>query len=492
MPPSAVSAFDADVAVVGGGLAGLTAGVRAAQLGCRVVILEKGGQELYPCNSRYAGGYLHLAFHEPAMEVGELVRSLRAKTPDDIDFTLVETLARNARRTLIWLQQHAGAKFIWGGNERWQRQLLAPPRPPRTSLVWLGRGPDLVLRNLAAAAHHLGARLLRGHEVVNISQRGDGVYVVRCVAGGKGVSLSALAVVLADGGFQANLEDLGRHIAKRPEAVLQRNARTGCGTGMRIARELGAKLTELSGFYGHLLSADAFTNEKLWPYPMVDPLAVAGILVDRAGRRFVDEGRGGVFVTNALARAEDPLGATVVIDASIWETVGRSGRLPCNPMLPALGAAMHRADSLIDLARTAGIDPDGLAETVRTYNAAVMDGRPERLDPGKSKSKIEIRPISQPPYYAIPVCAGITHTMGGVAITPSGAVQRASGGIVPGLFAAGATAGGLEGGRSAFYLGGLCKAAILGLICGESAARHIGRLPADGAVESGTAAGVSG
>src|SRR6202008_4790030 len=82
--------------------------------------------------------------------------------------------------------------------------------------------------------------------------------------------------------------------------------RTATGDGLRMAQAVGAATVGMDCFYGHLLSRDAMTNERLWPRPYVDALAVAGILVDGAGRRVADEGEGGVYLANAVARLEDP------------------------------------------------------------------------------------------------------------------------------------------------------------------------------------------
>jgi fumarate reductase flavoprotein subunit len=77
-------------------------------------------------------------------------------------------------------------------------------------------------------------------------------------------------------------------------------------------------------------------------------------------------------------------------------------------------------------------------------------------------------PIAHPPYYAVPLCAGITYTMGGIAIDPHGRVRRASGGTIQGLYAAGAATGGLEGGAGVGYVGGLIKAATFGIRAAEA------------------------
>jgi fumarate reductase flavoprotein subunit len=72
---------------------------------------------------------------------------------------------------------------------------------------------------------------------------------------------------------------------------------------------------------------------------------------------------------------------------------------------------------------------------------------------------------------AVPVVAGITNTMGGIAIDEWGQAMTADGAPFPGLFAAGGASGGLEGGESIGYVGGLAKAAVTGLRAAERIAR---------------------
>ena len=80
-------------------------------------------------------------------------------------------------------------------------------------------------------------------------------------------------------------------------------------------------------------------------------------------------------------------------------------------------------------------------------------------------------PITTPPYYAIPLCAGVTATMGGIAINEHCQALRADGSTISGLYAAGSTVAGLEGGAQMTYLGGLSKAFILGLLAAEAIAQ---------------------
>ena len=86
-------------------------------------------------------------------------------------------------------------------------------------------------------------------------------------------------------------------------------------------------------------------------------------------------------------------------------------------------------------------------------------------------------PIETPPFHAAPLAAGITVTMGGIAVDGAARVLRPDDTPIPGLYAAGSTVGGVEGGPDAAYIGGLIKAFLLGLVAAETAARELA--PAD-------------
>jgi fumarate reductase flavoprotein subunit len=240
-----------------------------------------------------------------------------------------------------------------------------------------------------------------------------------------------------------------------------------------MAADAGAALIGLDRFYGHLLSRDAMENEGLWPYPQIDAVATASIVVDQRGNRILDEGLGGISISNDLVRLDDPLSATVICDAPIWETAGKAAQIPPNPQLLAGGGKLHRADTIEALAGAAGLPPENLAATVAVYNDAVRFNRLMTLLPERSTRSGAPRRIETPPFFAIPICAGITNTMGGIAIDGHGRVMRPDGSAIAGLYAAGGTTGGLEGGGAPGYVGGLIKAWVFGLRVAEHVAgRH--------------------
>jgi fumarate reductase flavoprotein subunit len=464
-----MNANDFDLVVVGGGLAGMVAGTRAAERGLRVAVLEKGADPRYPCNTRWSGGIIHVAYTDPKEPTETLRAAIERNTRGFTDPVLADALVRDTTRVIDWLRAQGG-RFIRAGAVAWQNWMMAPPRPLVAGLDWQGRGPDVMLRLLGERLRGFGGSLVLGVKAGRLLMQDGRCAGVEAERSAGAARFTARSVVLADGGFQADLAMLQQHIMPVPHQVKQRGAATGAGDGLRMAREAGAAVTRLDSFYGHLLVRDSMVNDRVWPYPELDGIAAAGIVVNEAGLRVVDEGMGGIHMANMLARSAAPLCATLVFDTGIWEGPGRSARIPANPELARAGGTIHRADTLEALARSAGIDPAGLQRTIADYNAACGAGRLAALTPPRSTDRYKPMPIRTPPFLAIPACAGITYTMGGIRIDGDARVLREDGSAIPGLYAAGATTGGIEGGPFIGYIGGLSKAAVFGLRAAEHAA----------------------
>jgi fumarate reductase flavoprotein subunit len=455
-----------DVAIIGGGIAGMITANRLAQLGTRVVVLEQGSDERYLCNTRYTGGTFHICLRDVMGEEGALKDAIRSATDGFVSEAWAGSIAREGRRVVRWLQDE-GVRFMKASAAEHHRWVLAPPGRNGPGLDWKGRSGDVLLRTLEANLAKRGGTLVR-----NARARGlvieDGVCCgVVADHDGTEVRHRTRAVVIADGGFQASPELVRSYICDRPDALQQRNAGTARGDGMQMARAAGARLVGTGSFYGHVLSRDALTNDKLWPYPYLDSLATAGIVVDGKGSRFVDEGRGGVYIANAIAKLPDPLSAVVMFDSATWEGAGRAGLIAANPHLPAVGGTMVKAAELETLAHRIGLEPSRLSATVRAYNDAVASGETLKLDPPRRTTRYPAQPIQSAPLVAVPACCGITATMGGIAIDEHARALREDGVAIPGLYVAGGAAGGLEGGPQVGYVGGLVRCGVTALIAAE-------------------------
>lgn len=459
----------ADLVVVGGGLAGLTAANRAAEHGLSVLVLEAGQDAQYLCNSRITMGFINVAFRNIADGPDALRAAIASATRGGAEPALADALATRAGAALAWLR-HQGIRTIVGNWRPGSDAMLAPPAAIGPGLHWRGRGGDQMLRRLEAMLAARGGRLLRGVRARDlIMERGGACGVVADATEGRR-AFRAAAVVISDGGFQADPELLARWVTPRPERVLLRNAGTGRGDGLRMGIAAGAATRGLDGFYGHVQSRDALTNPRLWPYPTLDMPISAGIVVDDTGHRIADEGLSGVYMANAIARRPDPLATTAVFDHAGWMTRACEFPLPANPLLVKAGATIHVADALRDLAERAGLSGLGLCATIERYNAALAEGRGYALDPPRSPGLWIPSSISRPPFYAVPLVAGITYTTGGIAIDGEARVLATSGAPIEGLYAAGSCTGGHEGGPIAAYTGGLGKALTFGWIAGASVA----------------------
>ncbi len=458
-----------DTIVIGGGISGLVAANRAAELGLRTVVLEKGTADKYLCSSRYTGGTFHVCLTDIQVGPEKLAAAIDATTRGFARKDVGGAVAKDSLRLVRWLQAE-GIKFVNLGH--YHSFVLAPPSRTGPGLDWEGRGGDVLLRTLETNLKKRGSHIQRGTRALALDVSTPGIIKLEVEqAGGTGTksTLTAKAVVIADGGFPANVELVRQHITPVPEKILQRNALTATGDGLQMAMAVGAATLGMDCFYGHLLSRDAMNNAKLWPRPYVDSLATSGMLVDAHGRRFADEGEGGVYLANAVARLADPLSASLVMDHAIWQGPGTSPLVPSNPHLPNAGGTLHRANTLAELAALMGVPAQALQDTVAQYNQALESGTLPQLSPTRRVDRYKPWPIKVAPFYAVPLCTGITNTMGGLMVDQDGAVLDKNGAAIPGLYAAGGASGGLEGGPSIGYVGGLIKS-VLGLRAAEKIA----------------------
>ncbi|GAA4991622.1 FAD-dependent tricarballylate dehydrogenase TcuA [Kineococcus glutinatus] len=484
-----------DVVVVGGGNAGFSAALAAAERGREVLLLEKGAPGESGGNSYYTAGAFRIA--HGGLDGDDGVADLlddderlatttlppyprEAFTADMVKVTggrcdpdLTRVLVEDSQDALRWLHGH-GLRF----RLMYERQ--AYPDAQGRHVFWgglavgsTGGGKGLVQQHTAAAraagvrVRH-GARgrrlLVEDGRVTGVEFSGDtGDAVVR-----------AESVVLAAGGFEADARARREHLGDGWERAKVRG--TALNTGDMLDAALAAGAARGGDWTScHSVAWDArpgnesdreLTNQLTrGGYPL-------GIVVNRAGERFVDEGADFRNYTYARYGAEilrQPDGlAFQVFDATTRPMLRREE-------YDAPGTSVHVADTLAELAAAAGIDPAGLERTVAGFNAAVRtdvpfdaavkDGRSAAVSPPKSNWALELR---TPPFYAFPVTCGITFTFGGLRADTSARVLDGAGRPLPGLFVCGEMLGGLFSGN---YPGGtgLTSGAVFGRRAGSMA-----------------------
>jgi fumarate reductase flavoprotein subunit len=463
-----------DVIVVGGGIAGMVTANRAAELGLRVAVLEKGSAAKYLCNTRMTGGAFHIGYRDVTTGAERLREGMALMSKGYSDAARTEPLAEDGGRALRWLQDQ-GVRFVRGGHWEYYRWVMAPPRRLQAGPDWEGRGGDMLLRTLEEKLVQRGGIVVRDCRARALRMEGGRCTGVKAVASGREVELPAKAVVIADGGFQSNTDLLKKHIAPNADRLIQRGGATGRGDGLTMATDAGAATVGLDRFYGHLLCADARTEEKLSPFPFLDLIAATGIVVDRDGRRFADEGLGGIYIANEIALLPDPASAVVIFDQAIWDGPGKEQAVPANPHLANAGGTIHRADDLAGLARLIGVNAGGLAASVAAFNAAVAAGGCGGLKPPRETGRYTPMAITKAPFFGVHICPGITYTTGGIRIDTHSRVLRPDGSAIAGLFAAGTATGGLEGGPRTVYIGGLAMSTVTGMRAAETIAGADGK-----------------
>jgi fumarate reductase flavoprotein subunit len=461
--PDAASSHD--VIVIGAGIAGLTTANRAAQLGRRVVVLEKSTDDQYICNSRYAYGTFHINFTGLDEPEDALCAKIDTATGGLARKDLARAVAKDGRRLMQWLKSEVIELVNLGG---YGTNVLSPPWRKGYGLTWKDYGADVALQRLEANFLKRQGRILRGVRASALKLISGGIEIE--TEGGP--KYSAPAVVIADGGFTSNLDMLREYgVSAAPAKLLARNGGAAVGDGLRMAQALGAQISEgMNNIYGHLHNRDAMQSTKHWPRPVTDDLAAAGIVIDAEGRRFTDEGLGGIWISNAIARLPDPLDTTIIFDQAIWDgPPGRNHAQPPNPLVVEAGGTLHKAQTLAELAGKLELPPQRLSDTIAEYNKAVEDGALAKLTPPRRSDPIKAWPIRTAPFYAMPICAAITNTMGGIVVDGDARVLDQNDKPIPGLYAAGSTVGGLDGGPHAGYVGGLIKA-TMGLRAAETIA----------------------
>jgi fumarate reductase flavoprotein subunit len=458
-----------DVVTIGGGFSGLVPACRAAEAGLSAAVLEMRSETLYPCSSRYSTGVAHVMSLPILSEPDRLYRAIMDGSGANARAPLARAIADNGKRAIDWISQE-GAQFgsTAMAREREGARVLAPNRRSVAGLDWEGRGPDLLMRRLEENLTRRGGALMRGTKVEALAVEGDACVGVDAVRDGVRLRISAKAVVVAAGGFAANRAMIAQYITPRSDRVLCRVGPGAMGDGIRMAQAAGAAIGGFGAFYGHIHHRNAMTNAQLWPYPHLDAVAEVAIPVGPDGTRFTDEGLGAVPMANAIAQLPDPLSAFLIIDDAIWRAEPEiTTTVPANPIMVETGGELTSAPDLETLAARTGLPAASLAQTIGEYNQAVERNDFTRLPIPRITAKHKPMPIRTPPFHAVPLCVGITGTMGGVVIDEHAQALRPDGSLFPGLYAVGTGVAGLEGGPRAGYVGGVSKALILGLLAGE-------------------------
>jgi fumarate reductase flavoprotein subunit len=456
-----------DVLVVGAGLAGFTAAVRSSEQGAKVLLLDKSHGPLGDGNILMASGSLRAGGKSPRTNPRELYDFVMA---EGVAYpALVKSWSETCNRAVDWLIS-SGVKVDEGPSGRvWLDQSGEVSLAP----VYKKDVGTRALAKLKERFERLGGRYLNGVEAQRLIVEEGRVTGVIGNKSGEDVEFRCRATVLATGGFSANKALVKKYIGPHADECKLRGSKQDTGDGLRMALAIGANAVNLKYFYGHLISRKALIDDRFWPYPRLDSFVDEGILIDRNGKRFVDEGRGDVAVANELARSDDVTGAVLIFDQQSWEAAkddafSNSVKTPApNPWLADNDGEIFSDPTIEGLAGKIGVEEARLAATLKDYNHAVEANTAHSLAVPRSGKPKPLRA----PFYGLRVVPGITFTMGGILVNGQAAALDENEQPIAGLYAAGDAIGGLMGGYRGGYTGGLMQAVVTGILAGENAAR---------------------
>ena len=475
--------LEADVVIAGGGNAALCAAIEAAASGARVLLLERAPEYLRGGNSRHTRNIRYLHDERTAYVTGpyprdEFLDDLFRVGGGQADRALAEMAIGESRGVPDWMARQ---------GVRWQQPLRGTLHLSRTNLFFLGGGKALV-NTYYDRALRLGVRVYYDAAVTGVEDHGAAGCAVLAEIAGARLAIPCRAFVAAAGGFEANIDWLARYWGEAARRFLVRGTPYNDGMLLAALLERGAQpVGDPKGF--HALAIDARSPRfDGGIVTRVDSLPF-GIVVNRDGRRFYDEGEDiwpkRYAIWGRLVAEQPEQIAYSVFDAKSW------GRF-IPPAYPP-----YRAGTIPALAEQLDLNREQFVATVDAFNrAAPAAGRIDmsRLD-GSATSGIAppksnwASRLDTPPFHAFPVRPGITFTYLGMRVDIRTRVITASGAPMPHVYAAGECMSGnilLSG-----YLGGfgLTIGTVFGRIAGREAAAHAKGRDAGAPARAAAAAG---
>lgn len=441
--------YHADVVVVGAGGAGLSAAVRAAEEGARVIVLEK--MPMIGGNTVQSAGFM-LAVPPQVRDKEEretihtkLLGDMLQEGGADANRERIEHMLDRSDRAVSWLRKQ-GADLE--ATQDYSNLHYPVAFHPIAGSYTVG---EEIIKALVHSAETLNIPMLTLTHVTKLllDNEGTATGVQAITSDGRKIEVQAAAVVIASGGFAENRQLLEKYV-KLPFPMSSTNLPGTTGDGIEMALGVGADLVAMNHVMIHLTTMPF--SGLLMP---VQARSAGGILINSQGQRFTDELSHDVAPFYQRADGH----AWLILDQKIID------RYPVLRNYAQLGF-MIKGRTEEELARMIRVSPQQLYEELQRYRVDVS----QHEDPVFHRATLASA-LNHYPLYAVNVEPGLQSTLGGIRTDLTTRVLRPNRTPIPGLYAVGEVAGGIFGSRR-IEGSGLTASIVFGMIGGEQAAHY--------------------
>ena len=441
--------LDTDLVVVGGGAAGMAATIRAEELGLNVVLVEKmsfmgGAISISGGNQVVMGSDLQKQAGVSDDSVESMVEDFMANGANLNVPELIQLYAENVGATTDWLHDSAKLNFDLDGG---LHKLAEYSHDRELAYEGGGAGAAKVLREDGEAS---GAEVLLNTRASELITDETGAVVgVQAADEKTEYTINAKAVLLATGGYGNNKDLLNEEM----KSALYYGPASSTGDGIVMATAENVKAATRLMEYGKRYPNGIEVSEGIAKSTIAGNIAAfseSAILINKEGQRVVNEKASNRTILETELKQTDGL-LYLLMDASTFDifkgklATGGISEGDINNWLDNNGKTtpvFAHADSLAELAGIVGMDAETLENTVKTYNTFVQNGKDEEF--GRAAEYLT-KEIGEGQYYLVEQKPRFATTMGGLVVTTNLEVKNTSDTVIPGLYAAGETVGGVMG-----------------------------------------------
>lgn len=456
-----------DMVVVGGGNAALNAAMSAKESAPsrKILMIERAPRDFRGGNSKYTRSIRYVHDHDNFSSgpytKEEYIQDVMKINKGESNPDILNLVVDGSQKMPAWMMKH---KIVL-------KHAVKGAFHYNTANAFILGGGKQLLNTYYDVVERLGVQIVYETMVNDITRTANGTLNMNVESNGNSFNIEADSLIVASGGFEANMDYLKEAYGDRANNIVVRGAKYNTGIPLKALYRMGASSIGRPD-QAHWTAVDARAPKFDGGFVTRIDLIPLGIVVNKFAKRFYDEGEDlwtkRYVLWGHLARDQPDQIVYVIIDSKMMgETLV--------PMYEGI-----KADTIEELAKKVSLDPSALRSTVEEFNSHVteevkydlskLDGkRTNGLSPDKSNWA---RKLDKPPFYVWPMLPGITFTFQSVRINTQTQVLDQNNKPIENVYGAGELTSGNIYGRG--YVGGtgLVIGTVTGITAGKEAVKH--------------------